>query len=126
MKLLSVLFSLVILSSVTFSDQLAWISKSQAETTVAYFEDNDIKQVILWCACCDDDPKVLVNVINVSFRPTESGGYYEVYIEGNSVYGKVNQAVDLAYVHIQKGKKWYCLGKQLGFECDPCTKSFKY
>ena len=111
---------------IAFSDQLEWLSKEQAEETISYLEDNDIKQVILWCACCDNDPKTLVNITNVYYRPAESSGYYEVYIEGTSINGKVSEPVDLAYVHVQKGKKWYSLGKELKFKCDPCTKSFKY
>ncbi len=111
----------------TYSDQLQWITKEQAAETKAYFADNEIKQVILWCACCDNDIKMLVNVEGVSYKPASDPNYYEVYLTGTTFDGKkVDQSVDLAYVHILRGSKWRCLGKELKFECDPCTKAFKF
>jgi len=112
----------------SYSDQLAWITKAQAEKTVAYFEDNDVEQVVLWCACCDKDTKTLINVTKVYYRQADDPTYFEVYIEGtNPLLGQmVSQPVDLAYVHVKRGTKWRCLGKELKFECDPCTKSFKF
>ena len=110
-----------------YSDQLAWVTKEQAEKTVRYVKDNEIKQVILWCACCEGDFKVLLNLTNIYYKPASDPQYYEVYIAGTKYTGgEVEDAVDLAYVHIQKGKKWKSLGTLLGFECDPCTKPFKF
>lgn len=125
-KLLSVLL-LTVLVQFVYSDQLAWITKEQAEKTVEYFKENEIKQVLLWCACCDNDQKMLVNVSDISYRPASDPSYYEVLIKGFFFNGgNFNEAVDLAYVHIQKGKKWKCLGTLLKFECDPCTKPFVF
>ena len=125
-KVLMILFLLVSVNFV-YSDQLAWITKEQAEETVKYIEENEISQVILWCACCDNDYKLLINVSKVYFKPASDPKYYEVYIEGTKHSGGgFKDAVDLAYVHIQKGSKWKCLGAILGFECDPCTKPFKF
>ena len=120
------MFFVICAAEFLYSDQLAWISKSQAEQTIDYFKENDITQVILWCACCENDPKVLVNITKIYYRKAESSGYYEVFIEGTSTYGSIKQPVDLAYVHIQRGIKWYCLGRKLKFDCDPCTKPFKF
>jgi hypothetical protein len=122
-----IIFLILILgSAVSFADQLAYITKEQAEKTIAYFNDKNIKEVVLWCACCDNNPKILVNVTNVYYKYTGYENYYQVYIAGTTPEGNViNEGVDLAYVHIKKKDKWYCLGKKLKFECDPCTKSFK-
>jgi hypothetical protein len=117
---------IILVSSCAFADQLAYITKEQAEKTIAYFNDKNIKEVVLWCACCDNNPKILVNVTNVYYKYTGYENYYQVYIAGSTPEGDViNEGVDLAYVHIKKKDKWYCLGKKLKFECDPCTKSFK-
>lgn len=125
-KALLILFLLVSVTSI-YSDQLAWITKEQAQKTVDYFEEHEITQVVLWCACCDNDYKLMVNVSNVYFKPASDPQYYEVYIEGTKYSGGgIKGPVDLAYVHIQKGTKWKCLGTILGFECDPCTKPFKW
>lgn len=127
MKKLIFIFFILVAVRTSYSDQLAWISKEQAEETVSYIEDNSITQVILWCACCDNDTKLLVNVSDISIRPASDPSYYEVMIKGFFYNGgRFNEPVDLAYVHIQRGSKWKCLGKELGFECDPCTKPFKF
>lgn len=128
MKKIILIAILTYCAGYTYSDQLAWITKEQAEKTVHYFDEKNISQVILWCACCDNDPKTPVEITNVFFKPAEDPQYYEVWIEGTNVLlGQViSQPVDLAYVHVKRGTKWRCLGKELKFECDPCTKSFKY
>lgn len=126
MKTFILVISLLACSSSSFADQLAYITKEQAEMTVAYFTDKGIEEVALWCACCDKDLKVKVAVVNVYYKYTGYEKYYQVYITGTTLKGKfIDEGVDLAYVHVRKGKRWYCLGKELGFECDPCTKPFK-
>jgi hypothetical protein len=127
MKKYFVIFYLLVMVRVVHSDQLAWITLEQAKQTVAYFEDKGIDEVILWCACCDNDKKILVEVTGIYYKKADDPSYYEVYIKGETSAGKkIDQPVDLAYVHIERGSKWRCLGKELKFECDPCTKSFKY
>jgi hypothetical protein len=128
MKKIFIILFVILFLQISHADQLAWITKDQAEQTVQYFKDKDIKQVILWCACCDNDPKTLIEVSRIYYKQADDPKYYEVYIEGtNPVLGQlISQPVDLAYVHIKRGSKWRCLGKELNFECDPCTKSFKY
>ncbi len=127
MKKAFLIFFLLVSVKFIYSDQLAWITKEQAEKTVQYFKDNEIEQVILWCACCDNDYKLLVEVSKIYFKPAGDPQYYEIYIDGvKYTGGGLSQPVDLAYVHILKGSKWKCLGTVLGFECDPCTKPFKF
>ena len=118
-----VLFFAVKLST---ADQLAWITKEQAQKTVAYFTENEIDRVVLWCACCDNDTKMIVEVEHIRYKKTEDPNYYQIHIEGVTTKGKnINYAVDLAYVHIKRDGLWRCLGSELEFECDPCTKAFK-
>ncbi len=127
MKRLILIVLLFAVVKINYADQLAWITKDQAEKTVKYFEDNEISQVILWCACCDNDYKLIVDVSKIYYKPAADPTYYEIFIEGTKYNGGgIKQAVDLAYVHIKKGSKWKCLGTVLGFECDPCTKPFKF
>lgn len=112
---------------VVHTDQLAWITLEQAKMTIEYFDDKDIKEAILWCACCNDESKTLVTVSGIYYKIADVPNYYEVFIKGKTADGKtINQPVDLAYVHVKRGSKWRCLGKELKLECDPCTKSFKY
>jgi len=122
-----VIFYLLVMVRVVHTDQLAWITLDQAKMTVEYFKDKDVEEVILWCACCDNDIKTPVTVSDIYYKKASDPNYYEIYIKGEGPSGKIiNEPVDLAYVHVKRGSKWRCLGKELKFECDPCTKSFKY
>jgi hypothetical protein len=126
-KIILVLVICMSLTANCFADQLIWISKEQAEKTVKYIQDNNITQVILWCACCGKDPKVKITISQVNYRYTGTDHYYEVVITGKDNKGQpYESAVDLAYVHIKDGKKTQCLGLALGFYCDPCTDPFKW
>ena len=38
---------------------------------------------------------------------------------------ELDQEIDLAYVHVNIEDMFYCLGQQLGYECDPCIDPFE-
>lgn len=128
MKTLLSVWLFVIAVNISYSDQLAWITEEEAQKTVDYFKENEIKNVILWCACCDNDTKLKIKVTRIYYRAVEGQkDYYEVWIEGKDKDDKrLKQSVDLAYVHIKKAGEWNCLGTVLEFKCDPCTKPFKF
>ncbi len=128
MKKLLILALFLFAAELAYADQLAWLTKEQAEKTVAYFEDEEIGQVVLWCACCDNDVKTRVNVTKVYYRKVkEDPNYYEVVIKGKYLSKeKLEEAFDLAYVHIARDGMWRCLGQELKFSCDPCTNPFKF
>lgn len=113
----------------TKADQLAWITETQAKKAVEFLKTQ--KKVILHCACCDKDPKKKVKIKNIVYRHPKMAGevqkdYYQVFVT-IKVDGKWKEVgLDLAYVHIQKGKKAFCLGKELGFDCDPCIEPFSW
>lgn len=127
MKTLLVILLLLVSVQIAKSDQLAWLTKAQADKTIEYFDDKMMEQVVLWCACCTDQSKRKVNIKNYFYKKAADPSYYEFWIEGTTTSGeKVSEPVDLAYVHILRGSKWRCLGTELKFDCDPCTKAFKY
>ena len=125
MKKLFCISMFLLTSYLAKADQLAWINKDQAEMAVQFFKEYGIDKAIFWCACCDGETPRKIAITKVYYRYTGTEKYYEVVIEGKDEKGSlVNQAVDLAYVHIPSGGKANCLGKELGFECAPCTASF--
>jgi hypothetical protein len=127
MKKLVCILIIMLISYLAKADQLAWISKDQAEQTIQYFNEYGINKAILWCACCDGDKQRKIEITKIYYKYTGTDEYYEVVIEGTDEKGAtVNEAVDLAYVHIQSGLKANCLGKELGFECSPCTVPFSW
>lgn len=122
-KVLIALFC-VFLSASAFADQLAWISKLEAESAVKLLEKQ--KVVLLYCGCCDNDPMQYVKISKVSCQKN-GFGYYEVFVTGVDASGnRVSEAIDLAYAHIKKGDKALCVGLALGLECDPCVKNIKW
>ena len=124
MKKFTLLALFVVLGFVAKADQLAWITLDQAKTAVKYLSKE--KKVILWCACCDNDKKVVVAVSKVSYKKAE-GDYYQVVLEGiNSKGESIVEEIDLAYVHVNIKGKGNCLGQVLKFDCDPCMKPFAW
>ena len=117
-----------ILTINSYSDQLAWLTKDEVKQAMDYINSNGIGEVILFCACCDDDVKEKVTVSKIYYRQVkDSKEYYEIVIDGTTAETKpVKKAVDLAYVHIKKDNKAVCLGLEMGFKCDPCTKPFDW
>ena len=128
MKKLIILLPLFFIISNCFADQLALMSKEDAENTVYFLTMNNFSEVILWCACCDNDIKMKVHIDEVTYRQSPTAPeYYEVVIKGYSRQDKdINTPVDLAYVFIKRGSKAHCLGLEMGFQCDPCTKPFSW
>ncbi|MEI8203906.1 MAG: hypothetical protein WCH34_12880 [Bacteroidota bacterium] len=118
---------LVFLSSISthfiFADQLSYITKSQADSAISVLKNQS--EVLLWCACCDKDPKQIVKVSKVYYEFTGNKEFYHIFLIGINQNGKqIKEELDLAYVHIYKNGKWYSLGQELGFKCNPCTKPF--
>lgn len=127
MKKIIVVISFVVSINFAYADQLSWVTKDQAEQAVEYINDYGIREVILWCACCDGDFAQKVTITKVYYRYSGTEDYYEVVIEGTKANGDfVNESVDLAYVHVKSGTKANCLGKELGFPCKPCTAPFNW
>jgi hypothetical protein len=127
MKKFLIISLFLLTANLAKADQLAWLTKDEAEMTVQFFNKYGINRAVFWCACCDGDTPIKIEITKVFYKYTGTEEYYEVVIQGTDENGNyVNDAVDLAYVHIPSGTKANCLGQQLGFECDPCTAPFSW
>ena len=126
MKKISLLIlTLFCLSLSAHADQLAWISKQEAADAVKFLEKQTV--VLLYCGCCDNDPKLYLKIDHVYYHYTGYGDYYEVVIEGVDANGnKTSEPIDLAYTHIQNGKHALCVGLALNMECDPCEEKIPW
>ncbi|RYY56345.1 MAG: hypothetical protein EOO09_06920 [Chitinophagaceae bacterium] len=107
------------------ADQLAVLSRAQAEKAVSYLKKEAF--VMLRCGCCDDQSITLVAVSEVFMKKNKDGETYSVIVKGKNDDGKdVEEYVDLAYVWVKKGSTGKCLGKVLKFKCDPCINNFDW
>jgi hypothetical protein len=122
------LFVILILLCASYAkaDQLVWITQDQAKAAVAFLKQQS--EIIAWCACCESDSKSVIKVTNSYYQHARTAqDYYEVFIVGTDNEGKdINSAFDLAYLHYKKNSTAICVGKGLGFECDPCTSPFAW
>lgn len=121
------LFIAVTLSFGAKADQLEVLTLDQAISATEYLQTQEA--VILFCACCDGDPMRVVMISEVYYQEwgaDENGEMlYTVYINGMDMEGNtIEEAIDLAYVHVVIDNIAYCLGLDLGFDCDPCVEPF--
>lgn len=118
-KLIFSLITLFILQVAAFADQLAYLSKADADRAAALIEKS--KKVALFCGCCDNQEMEVIKVKGVEVKFTGYEQYYEVYVM-YSYQGELKSTpVDLAYIWIKtKGVGVQTVGKALGLEHDPC------
>ncbi|MDX2359995.1 MAG: hypothetical protein QNK23_04245 [Crocinitomicaceae bacterium] len=118
-KLLTI--AVLLVSFCSFADQLAYISKADAERAVEFISKK--KKIYLFCGCCSIVEPKLVKVIEVSAKFTNYENYYEVYIKYKNENGEiVEEPIDLAYVWFKKKKEYFTVGSKLGPDHDPCVE----
>lgn len=105
------------------ADQLAWIPLAAAERAIEYLKKEE--DVVLWCACCNEDPKLTVRIRSLRIKQVSDELYQVVMIYEDNQGNEKEIDLDLAYVHVRINRQWSCLGKVLDLKCEPCTPPFK-
>ncbi len=141
MKTLGILLGLLLMPAFGLADQLAYLSKADAERAAAYIETQRL--MVSYCSLCNQEPVELWHVQEVKAAHTGYQNYYQVvvrarriltsthvYNEGEYVepvefdyVGHPDSALeelelDLAYVYSPSGGAWKCLGRILKMECE--------
>jgi hypothetical protein len=107
-----------------YADQLAYISKSEAEQAAKLIKG---KHVILFCGCCSNDAPVKVKVLKTEVKYTGYEDFYEVIITYKNAAGEtVGESIDLAYVWVKSKKTTKTVGSVLGLEHDPCSEALDW
>jgi hypothetical protein len=123
MKKIVLLFFFLGIFSSTFADQLAYISKEDAEKAVEFIRKQ--KSIILFCGCCDNDKPIMIKPVNVYAKYTNFENFYEVVVEYKNKEGLISTTeLDLAYTWYKKKKKIETVGQKLNLKHDFC-KTFK-
>lgn len=122
-KKIVVLLAISLLILQAKADQLAYLSKDQADQALAAIEELDY--LYLFCGCCDDDPKLLIKVLKAEVVHTGYMDYYEVKLTYQDSNGDTTtKGIDLAYVWTYSAEKEgpETIGELLQFEHDPCQR----
>ncbi len=117
----TVLLTLFIaISSLTYADQLAYISKADADRAVAKIEK--MKTIYLFCGCCSLVEPVKVQPIKVYAKHTGYEEYWEVYVQYLDEDGITrDEPLDLAYVWKKGLFKYKTIGQVLDLDHDTCN-----
>lgn len=120
------LFSLFVLFSfASQADQLAYISKQDAERAAEKI--NKMSSVYLFCGCCSLVEPEKVKVIEAKVQHTGYENYYEVILTCEKENGeRIEKALDLAYVWKKTLFGHKTIGKLLKLEHDPCVPLKKW
>ena len=111
---------LILCAHVCFADQLAYISKAQADEAVAFI--STLNKVYLFCGCCEIRKPEKVKPVKVYAKHTGHASYYEVHLEYTDETGKIKTTpLDLAYVWYRKLRKYNTIGDALKLEHDRCV-----
>jgi hypothetical protein len=107
------------------ADQLSVLTKAEADKAVLFLAKQE--SIIMFCGCCGGDSKIINYITRISIEPFADTKDFQIVIEGISENMEKSKGwIDLAYVHINKGGLAVCVALELGFECDPCVKPFKW
>ncbi len=126
MKKTIILLVLLVNGFLAQADQLAYLSKTDAEKGAALIRKQ--KYIYLFCGCCDNDKSSKVKIERVEVRFTGYENYYEIYVITTSEKesdGKSNPneyPLDLAYAWFKKKKEYVTVGKLLDLPHDKCQE----
>jgi len=118
-KVILIMTLLIVGSSQLYADQLAYISKAEAESAAEYLKG---KEVILYCGCCDNDTPEKIKVLTAEVVYTNYENYYEVVITFVRKGEIVRESVDLAYVWEKYENATRTIGSALGLKHEPCIE----
>lgn len=102
------------------ADQLAYLSKEDAEKAATFIRTQ--KALYLYCGCCDGDTPTKIKPISVEVRYTNYENYYELVLTYKDENGQTQTTeIDLAYVWFKRKKKMLTVGTEMLLEHDPCN-----
>jgi len=128
MKFLLILLAFFGFSVSAKADQLAYLSKSDADRAAEYIKAQEF--IYLYCGCCDvNETPSMIAPISVEVRFTNYMEFYEVVVTYLDETGSLQTfSLELAYTWVKQKKKMKTVGSVLELDHDPChafPKNFK-
>lgn len=128
-------------STISVADQLAYISKAEAERAAKHIQSQQL--MVSYCSLCNSEPVELWHVQETKVAHTGYENYYEVIVKARRILtssrvydsGQYEEPIeldyvghpdsaleelklDLAYVYTASEGAWYCVGKLLEMDCE--------
>jgi hypothetical protein len=117
-KMLLILCCILLATPFVYADQLAYLSKEDAQRAATYIES--VKKIGLFCGCCDNQEIEIIKPKGVEVKFTGYEQYYEVYLQ-YSYQGELKSTpLDLAYTWVKIKGELKTIGQVLGLDHDPC------
>jgi hypothetical protein len=124
LKTLIAIAFLALASGTAKADQLALITLDEAKKAADYISQQ--RELVLWCACCENETKERVTITSVYYR-SAGDDLYETVLKYKDSQGNLQErTIDLAYVHVFINGQAHCIGQILEMRCDPCTAPFEW
>lgn len=100
------------------ADQLAYLSKSDANKAIDWIVQQEY--IYLFCGCCDGDTPRKVKMHNAFIRKTGYEDYYEVVLKYSEDGEVKEEGVDLAYTWVRRKNKFKTIGELIHLVHDIC------
>ncbi len=84
------------------ADQLAYLTKVQAEQAVTFLKKN--RKVTFFCGCCDNDKPESLKITDVYFKHTGYEDDYELFVVVKTKNGNAHHETDASSVPSIKGR----------------------
>lgn len=129
MKKILLLLLLCCLGLIAKADQRLYLSWVEASKFLSYLNENKIKQVVIWCGCCDNESQRLITNTSYFIRKADDGEHYQLVLSGKLVASgsHISNAFDLTHIWINKDFKAENLAVLLSAEnVDPCAPAFNW
>lgn len=113
-----------------FADQLQVLTFERANKAASFIKNKN--NVILFCGCCENSPKRLIQVTGTSVKPADikinGVSQYSIVLSGIDLNTTevINEIIDLAYVYVKVNSSSITVGKFLNYKCDPCIENFPW
>ncbi len=119
MKTFALLLLFVGFATFAKADQLAYLSKEDAERAAEFIRTQ--KTLYLFCGCCDGDTPVKISPVSVEVVYTNYEDYYEVIVTYKENGQEKQAALDLAYTWFKKKRDMLTVGSAMNLEHDICN-----